>query len=43
MRIAPREGVARKAVIAVYLVVLAVALLLFFEFVVNRHLLPSNF
>ena len=43
MRIAPRAGAARKIVLAVYVIVVLFALVLFFEFVVNRRLLPANF
>ena len=42
MRLLPRRGMARAAIVAVYLVVVVVALILFFEFVMNRHVLPSN-
>src|SRR5207249_669186 len=43
MRLAPRARPARLAVFTVYAAVAAVLLILFFEFVVNRKLLPSNF
>ena len=43
MKVLPRTGFPRHAVLFLYVVVIVIALLLFFEFVVNRKLLPSNF
>jgi hypothetical protein len=43
MKVLPRSGFPRHAVLFIYVVVVMIALLLLFEFVVNRKLLPSNF
>ena len=43
MKLLPERRAPRFAALTGYLLLAAVLLILFFEFVVNRHLLPSNY
>ena len=43
MKLLPQRSRARTAVILIYVVVVLIALIAVFEFVVNRRLLPANY